>query len=789
MRLSLNIEYEVAIIMLRSFLAVILFSLGSVSSSPAAPLSAQAQSPAPVTVAGVVLDPTGAAVPAAEVTITSSSGQQVQAHTDATGAFSVRANGTGPFTATVVVRGFSPAVEADVDGGRPLTVTLTPATVQEHVEVTSPSRPATVASTGTKTSTPLLDVPQAIDVVGARVLREQAATSLGDALRNVAGVHANLGEGRRDQFLIRGFSAQNDTLLDGTRDDAPYYRDVATVDRIEVLKGPAAALFGRGSSGGVINRILKAPSQGRPIAEVSASAGSLGTRRVTADVARPLSEAFSFRTAAAAEHSTSFRDDYFLDRVTAVPSLLWSGKASTALAQVEFLSDRRLPDRGIPSVSGRPADVRIGQGYGYAADDFIDTTVVSGHVRVERRLDRGWLVRQVVRFGAYETSFSNTAPSGSTLTAGTWRVSRQQYNADSSQRNLFSQSEALVAARGAGIDHLLLAGIELGAQRRNTMRFNGTAASVSLIDPVLTAPAYSSVAATNNRFDGVTAAVYAQDQASLGRRWKALVGLRGDRYAQSLDDRRADNVDLSRTDVNWSPRAGLVFQPTPHTSLYTSVSRSFQPSGEGLSLAVNAAELKPESSRNLEAGLKSELFGDRATITVSVFTLDRTNIKTTDPVDPTKLVLVGRQRTTGSEIAFEGQLLPRLRAQAGYAYLNAKVLQSNTVTSGVRIEGNTPGLVPRHSGSAWLHYSATSRLSLAGGVTASGLRYVANDNLVELPRFGRTDAAVTYRTGTVEFAVNARNLFDTRYYETAGSNFQIYPGTPRDLVVTVRFSR
>lgn len=775
--------------MVRAVVALFLFSaLPVLTGASSAQSSAEGTRR---TVAGEVLDPSGAAVPAAEVTVVSSSGQRTVGETDGRGHFSLRPTGRAPFTVTVVVRGFAPAVQTDVDGDGAslLSISLTPASVQEHVDVVSSLRPTTVATTGTRTATPLLDVPQTIDVVNANVLREQAATSLGDAMRNVPGVNVNLGEGRRDQFLIRGFSALNDTLLDGTRDDAPYYRDMATVDRIEVLKGPAAALFGRGSSGGVINRILKTPRPAASISEASASVGSLGTRRVTADVGRSLGETVSFRAVAAGEDSTSFRDDYFLKRVTVVPSVFWTGKSTTALAQVEFLGDRRLPDRGIASVNGRPADVRVGQTYGYATDDFIDTNVVSGSVRLERRLDRRWLVRQVVRLGAYDTSFSNTAPSGATLNAGTWRVSRQQYNADQSQQNVFSQSETIVDARFAGLDHLVLAGVELGAQHRNTVRFNGTAAPVTLVEPSLTRPVYSSVAATYNRFNGTTTGVYAQDQLALGRRWKALVGVRGDRYTQSLDDRRPDNIDLERTDVNWSPRAGIVFQPTRHASLYTSVSRSFQPSGEGLSLAVNAAELEPESSRNVEAGLKTEVFRNRATATVSVFQLDRRNMKTTDPVDPTKLVLVGQQRTTGAEIAFEGQIVRRLRAQAGYAFLDAAVLRSNTATSGVRIEGNRPGLVPRHAANVWLHYLATSRLSVSGGLTTSGLRYTSNDNLVQLPGYTRTDAAVSYRAGRIEYSVNARNLFDRRYYETAGSNFQIYPGTPRDVVFTIRVAR
>lgn len=709
--------------------------------------------------------------------------------TDAVGHFEVSISSPAPYTVTVVAQGFAPSVQADVHATRELLVKIVPASVEERVDVVSQARPATVTSSATRTSTPLLEVPQTIDVISSVVLREQVATSMIDAMRNVPGVNSNLGEGRRDQFLIRGFSAQNDTLLDGTRDDAPYYRDVSTVERIEVVKGPAAALFGRGSSGGVINRILKSPSQAAPIAEASLSVGSQGTRRFAGDVGRPLTETLSFRTTAAAENSTSFRDGFYLKRATVVPSLLWASGATTALAQVEFLSDQRVPDRGIPSIEGRPADVRIGQAYGYPTDDFLDTNVISGSVRIERRFSGGWLVRQVVRTGSYDTSFSNTAPSGTSVVGGAWRVSRQQYNAEQSQQNVFSQSEALLARRFAHIDHVVLAGVELGDQQRSMIRFNGTAASVPLVDPTLTRPIYSATAATNNKFDGTTVGVYAQDQLSFGPRWKALVGVRGDRYTQELDDRRPENVDLERTDANWSPRAGLVYQPTRQTSLYATVSRSFQPSGEGLSLAVNAAELEPEMSRNIEGGAKAELFDRRATATVSLFQLERTNIKTTDPIDPTKLVLVGRQRTSGVELALEGEVLPKLRAQAGYAFLDAAVLRSNTVTSGVRIEGNRPGLIPAHAANLWLHYALSAQLSLSGGVTATGLRYTSNDNLVELPGYTRADAAVSYRTGRVEFALNARNLLDSHYYETAGSNFQIFPGTPRDVVFTIRVAR
>ncbi|MBS1819768.1 MAG: TonB-dependent siderophore receptor [Acidobacteria bacterium] len=739
------------------------------------------------TVVGTVLDSTGAVMPKVEVTVTTVD-RRVTVHTDTEGRFEVGEAGRGLATIAVIAQGFAPAVMTEVTGERPVVIQLQPARIEEHVEVASVGR-AHVTSTATRTAAALIEVPQTIDIVGADILEQQAATSLGDALRNVAGVSPNLGEGRRDQFLIRGFSAQTDTLLDGTRDDAPYYRDVATVDRIEVLKGPAAALFGRGSSGGVINRVLKSPRFDRPIADASMAVGSLGTRRLTADVGRSLNDVLSFRAVAAAEDSTSYRDSYFLQRVTAAPSILWTGASTSALIQAEVLQDRRLPDRGIPSVAGRPADVPRATFYGFAADDFIDTNVASTGLRLEHRTARGWLLRQVVRLGLYDTSFSNTAATGTSRVNGVWQVSRQQYNAEQSQQNLFSQTEVVFERRAAGMQHQVLGGVELGTQRRTTLRFTGFAPPVALVDPQPTRPTYSTTAATYNRFDGTTVGTYVQDQIAFGTHWKALAGIRADRFAQHLDDRRPDNLDLARTDITWSPRAGLVFQPTTHSSLYTSVSRSSQPSGDGLSLALNTAELKPESTRNLEAGAKVEAFGARAIATISVFRLDRSNIKTTDPVDPTRLVLVGQQRTDGVEVALDGRIGRRLRAQGGFAWLDARVLRSNTISSGVRIEGNRPGLVPARSGQVWLQYELTARVAVAGGLTRQGLRYTSNDNLVQLPAYTRADAAVTYSLRRLQLAVNVRNLLGTTFYETASSNFQILPGTPRDVVFTVRVGR
>jgi len=475
--------------------------------------------------------------------------------------------------------------------------------------------------------------------------------------------------------------------------------------------------------------------------------------------------------------------------MTVAPSVTGYFSSSTSVtAQTELLHDRRVPDRGIPSVDGRPADVRISQYYGSPQDDFIRSDVLGTTITAEHQFQGGWLLRNVVREARYDTSWSNTQPIDVKKTATGVLVKRSQYNADQRQHNLFDQAEMIGGGRFGGMTHVMLAGVEAGLQRRNVVRFNGIAPDVALVEPVLTSPAYSTVAATDNQFDGTVAGVYVQDLISLGTQWKALVGMRADRFDQRLDDRTSKNVDLSRVDTAMSPRVGVVYQPTRQVSLYSSVSRSFQPSGDGLSLAVNTAELKPEATRNLEGGVKLSLAGGRITATAAIFRLDRTNIKTTDPLDTTRLVLVGRQRTDGFELAFDGRLTKRWFIHASYSDLDGAILRSNSVLSGVPIEGNRPGLIPRRSGNVWTTVDVTPALTLGGGVSGADDRFTSNDNLVTMPGFARADAVARFRLRSCELSVNVQNLFDRRYYESAGSNAQIYPGAPRHVMFTARYA-
>jgi catecholate siderophore receptor len=277
-----------------------------------------------------------------------------------------------------------------------------------------------------------------------------------------------------------------------------------------------------------------------------------------------------------------------------------------------------------------------------------------------------------------------------------------------------------------------------------------------------------------------------QEQIVAGR-WRALVGGRYDYFEQRLDDLNPANLDLARLDRVFSPRAGLVYRTTSSSSLYASYSRSFQPSGEGLSLAVNTSELKPEDTLSYEVGAKSGLFGGRLSMTAALFRLDRRNVRTRDPIDTNKLVLVGRQRSEGVELNAAGRLLPGWDVRGGITFLEPLILQSNDVSSGVPVQGNRIGSTATRTANVWTTFSMRSGVTLGGGLFQVGDWFTSNDNLVRIDGYTRVDAMAAYRIGRYEVALNLKNLLDADYYESSHSNTQIMPAAGLNGLVSIRY--
>lgn len=756
------------------------------------PLRLTAQTAPPALRGRVTEARSGAPVPGVRVTIDPAPHRE--ATTDADGQFLIADLPAGVYTVTVSNDTFRPWVRRDVvvaaSKAAPLEVVLELKTVTEVVHVTAgvPTLDR-IPAAATKVDAPLRDLPQAINIVPGFVFREQGARSMEDVLRNVPGVGYGHGDGQRDQVTIRGFSAITDQYLDGIRDDSLYFRDLANIERVEVLKGPASALYGRGSSGGLINRVTKKPGP-RQIHELTATYGSFDQKRLAGDFGGALTDRVSMRVNAAYENSGGYRDEYFLERFIVAPSLAFSITPHTdLLLQFDHLDDQRLTDFGIPAVNGRPVDVPYGTYYGSASgrDDTSRAKVTGSQATFEHRFARTTL-RNAFRTYRYDLNRRNTLVSA---VVGNEAV-RTRGIVRRLEDGVFNQTELSTNFDWWQAHHQLLAGVEFDWQQKDQVFLNfANIDRVPLYNPagyrVPDVPA-SARPGTDNIGYLNTAGVYVQDLIRLGGHWKALLGTRFDAFDQRTEERRPGQPNLARRDHTVSPRAGVVYQPRAWSALYASVSQSFQPSAESFPLATNNAQIKPEQTRNYEVGAKYDLLGGALSTTVSVFQLRRTNIKTTDPAAPSRLIPVGEQQTSGFEWTADGSIGANWLISAGYAYLDARITRSTAVSNNVALEGKRPSLTPHHSSNLWLRRRLGGGFAIAGGVRMMGARFAAPDDLVTLPAYGLVDAAVYYTAKTFDIALNAGNLLDRRYVVSAhgSSNNLNLPGAPRNLQLTLR---
>lgn len=649
------------------------------------------------------------------------------------------------------------------------------------------------ARSATKIDAPLRDIPQTVNVVTAEVMRDQHANSMQDVLKNVPGVGFSTGDGQRDQVTIRGFSAIADQFVDGIRDDALYFRDLSNVDRVEVVKGPAAVLYGRGSSGGLINRVTKKP--GVDVTDFGISYGAWADRRIEADVGRALaSGAAAFRVTGAHEEAKSYRSQQFMNRTAVAPSLeLRIAPKTTVLLQADYLEDRRVNDFGIPAYKGRPVDVPASAYYGAANAGSVDTTrtrVYSGTATVKHEFNDQWSIRNATRYYHDSLDRNNTLVRDVNEAARTFTLNHG--NVYREEHGWFNQTELVQKAMLFGMKHEVLYGMEFGQQNKDLVSYsapvtgtNGKPLNFDLFAPALpTLPLHTSTTPTANNL-GIfkTVGVYTQDMISFSEHWKALLGIRYDRFQQETIDRRPKQPGLSRTDTAWSPRAGLVWQPTQAQSYYVSWSRSFQPSGEAFSLAANNAELAPETTTNTEIGAKYDWLDGKLTTTVSVFRLDRSNIKVANASN-TALIPIGEQRTDGIELSSAAELGHGWRVLAGYAYLDAEVTKSSAA-----LQDKRATLTPRHSGNLWLTKNLGNGFGVGGGLNFVGARMADPQNTVTLPGYITADMMAWYARGPVSLQLNLYNLFDKRYIVSAhGSSPNLnMPGAPRSVMATLRY--
>jgi catecholate siderophore receptor len=641
----------------------------------------------------------------------------------------------------------------------------------------------------TKTDTPLRDIPQSISVVTQDLIRDQAMLNMGDVVRYIPGFGMAQGEGNRDAPILRGSASTADFFVDGLRDDVQYFRDLYNVERVEGLKGPNAMIFGRGGSGGLINRVTR-QADWNDVGEVSLLLGSWSNRRATADFGTAVSDNVAFRVTGMYENSDSYRDGVSIERYGVNPTFaLRAGDNTRITLGYEHFKDDRTADRGIPSLGGRPLETDPSTFFG---DPDLSPTwakVNAFSALIEHDFGNGALLRNRTRYADYDKFYQNVFPGA--VNAANATVSISAYNNMTTRQNLINQTDLNFAVETGGVTHKFLAGVELANQDTDNFRETGyfpaaapggaerTAVSVPLSNPRSNLPIVFRQAASDadNESTAKTAAVYVQDQIEFSPQWQAIVGLRYDNFKVDFHNNR-NNSDIDSSDGQVSPRAGLIYKPDEPVSLYASYSIAYVPrAGEQLaSLSPTNAAFDPEKFKNLEIGAKWD-FTPALSATAAVYRLDRSNVVAPDPADPTQSILVKGQRVKGVELGLSGQLTQNWRIIGGYAWQDGEVLQTQSATVQA---GATLAQVPRNTFSLWNRYDFSPRWGAGLGTLYRSPVFASTDNLVELPGFTRFDGALFFRVSeNIDTQLNIENLLDRKYYASAHSNNNITPGSPR----------
>ncbi|MBT9301593.1 TonB-dependent receptor [Pseudomonas sp. TAE6080] len=643
-------------------------------------------------------------------------------------------------------------------------------------------------NTATRTATPVRYVPQAIDSVKTENLRAYGTNDLGQALSGIPNVSSGA-DTRFDSLRIRGFEASSDFYLDGIRDDSQYVRDLHNIERIDVLKGPAAVLYGRGGQGGIVNRVSKLPQAGRA-SSIEAQGGTNGTRSLYTDLSADPTDNISLRLNMGNEDTDSFRDNISGNRKLFAPSMSWQLTPQLNwLVQYEYSRYDRTPDRGIPGVRGRPADVSRDTTYGDPRD-YIDDTTQSLRSKLAYELNDSWQLRHTLGVFKLDSDFDNTYLTG--YDAKTNTVGRQRWQQDLTTRNVFNNVELEGGFNTFGLEHRLLTGIELGSQRRDPKLSTSTAVkdggqavpSLDLKHPNRhlshTGPMFVS---SNNHTEVESQGLYVQDQLRLNDQWQVLAGLRYDRFEVDTTS-KVTNARQKVDSHNTSPRLGVVWTPVENHSFYASWSKTFSPTGGGLigitpNAAGNANDLSPELTKQKEIGVKSDWLDDRLSTTLAVYELELYNRRTRDPENPLVTLLSGVQRSRGIELTTTGKIVGNWYVRGGVGVQDAKVVKDNNGFEGKRISD-----VAKRNASLFVTWKPEMGWYAETGLTLVGERYADNANTVVLPGYGRWDALAGFRHKEWDVKAALNNISDKTYYASATSANQIQFGDPRSLVVT-----
>jgi len=639
------------------------------------------------------------------------------------------------------------------------------------------------ASTATKTDTPIRDIPQSIQVIPREILQDQGIIRVSDALQNVSGANnAGYYQGFSEYLYLRGFGA--DTYRDGIRSYQNYggLLETADIERIEVLKGPASVLFGDAQPGGVVNLVSKQPLN-QPFYSFEGTVGSFSTYRGAIDLSGPLNQEKTvlYRFNTFYENAGSFRDFVNSDRLFFAPKLqlVLSPNTTLTLDGVRF-DETRTADDGLVAIGNRPANLPRDRFLGEPFQN-VEINVTNFSYLLSHKFNDQWSLTN--SFRAQFVNLERYYPLRDSLDEETGELSRLRYFSERKDNAYSTQTNVVGKFSTGSIKHQLLLGFEYTKITEDGTFGDFTPyPSINISNPIYRRLEYPKQGIVDFfREDSLDKyGFYFQDQIELFPGLKLLAGGRFDIFDQnrSEQDLGEEKQEFEQSNSNFSPRLGVVYQPTENISLYASYTTSFEPSS-GTNRNGDGSPFEPETGRQFEVGIKADI-NRNLSATLALYDLRKQNVAVDDPNSSNQddQIQTGEQTSRGIEFDIAGEILPGWKVIGSYAYTDSFVSED---TSG--FEGQRRDNVPKNTASLWTTY-AFQQGSLQGfglglGVYFIGDRFGDLDNSYILPSYVRTDAALFYQRDTWKAAINLRNIFNTEYFlGSDGGRLQVQPGAP-----------
>ena len=705
------------------------------------------------------------------------------------------------------------------------TPTLSTVTVRESTEVQSKDTLRIKKTTVGKGKQDIRDIPQSVTVFTEKLMSDRNQDDFRDVLRTTAGVTFVAGETGEEDVRLRGFSLgqAGDIYTDGMKDAPLYERDTFNLDRVEVLKGSASMLFGKGSTGGVVNQVNKAPLL-IDQHEASYTLGTGSEHRITGDFNWKTGENAALRLNALVHNSKNFGATQ--DKRGIAPTFSWGiGTRDEFSVGLYYLDVQGRPNYNHPWIvdNGKIIPTLKAKNYYGLNSDKLDTSskyLTLGHIHrfgdggeLQTRLRRGSyerdLLASVIRFGKPVTALDQITDATPLTRSSKGRIG------ESTMTQL--QSDYTNSFNLGGKKHEVLAGFDYyhDDADRNSFNFNPAGNSTP------TNGLITSVGTPNNgawapdargplqvsTFKAKNLGLYLQDSMAITPTLKLLGGLRYDKFTASYRD-STGAVTNEQSEGLWSPRVGAIFQPDELSSYYVSYGTSYNTSGDTYQFAVRPptnntareANTPPEKSRNFEIGAKWELFQRRALLGVAGFYSEKYNERNTDPdFAAVQELLSGKRHAAGMEFNLAGRITPKWEIFWNHTWIpSAKIDKSNVsatntnATTGVvtpnnaQREGDRPGLTPKHSGSAWSTYAFAPQWRAGAGLTYRDAQHPEGRRDLQAGSFVTADAMLEYNiSDKTSVKLNVSNLTNKLYADTLYRGFYS-PGAPRSVQLMLK---